>query len=308
MRHRPTQLILLLIACAPTQAQAPQAAGIPEGEQLRIGGSTLTIEGNPPVPAARRRAWVRRSAEIVTEYYEGRFPVPRLRVETPSRGSRIGWGFHRGGRVVRVGVGSSATRRDFERDWVLLHEMLHTGFPSLDRRFRWMREGLSTYLETALRRRAGILDEDEVWSRWLERMPEGMQGDQLGPLDRRRSWGATYWGGALWWLLVDVELRRRTNNRKSVRDVILGAIRRGGDARRVWPMARLISVSDVSTGTSAFSDLYARYASGEGELDLEGLWNRLGVSQRDDEIVFDDRAPLASVRRALYAPVEVEIS
>jgi hypothetical protein len=37
------------------------------------------------------------------------------------------------------------------------------------------------------------------------------------------------------------------------------------------------------------------------QVDLATLWRQLGVSVHDDDIVFDDDAPLAAVRKAITA-------
>jgi hypothetical protein len=36
-------------------------------------------------------------------------------------------------------------------------------------------------------------------------------------------------------------------------------------------------------------------------VDLDGLWKKLGVKQVNGQVVFDDNAPLAAVRRAITA-------
>jgi hypothetical protein len=142
-------------------------------------------------------AWVRRSAETVTSYF-GRFPVPSLQVTVMTESSGgLHWGQHWGGKRIRVWAGKETTERTLDRDWVLVHEMLHAAFPDLRRRHRWMQEGLSTYLEPVVRARAGHLTEREVWVDWVDSMHHGRpkRGDE--GLDRTATWGRIYWGGAL---------------------------------------------------------------------------------------------------------------
>ena len=43
------------------------------------------------------------------------------------------------------------------------------------------------------------------------------QGGGFG-LDNTHTWGRTYWGGAMFCLLADVEIRRRTHNRRGLQD------------------------------------------------------------------------------------------
>lgn len=53
-------------------------------------------------------------------------------------GNMKGWGTPR----LRVVMGESSTRRHLRRDWVLVHEMVHTAFPDVPDRHNWIEEGL----------------------------------------------------------------------------------------------------------------------------------------------------------------------
>jgi hypothetical protein len=37
-------------------------------------------------------------------------------------------------------------------------------------------------------------------------------------------------------------------------------------------------------------------------VDLAGLWQELGVEERDGAVIFNDEAPLSEVRKAIMAP------
>jgi len=49
-------------------------------------------------------------------------------------------------------------------------------------------------------------------------------------------------------------------------------------------------------------ELYAKMGSAPTEVDLGALFRRLGVALRGTAVEFDDRAPLASIRRAITEP------
>jgi hypothetical protein len=72
----------------------------------------------------------------------------------------------------------------------------------------WMEECLATYVEPIASAQAGQLPVRQVWADTILGMSQGQpkQGD-LG-LDQTRSWGRTYWGGAMFCLVADVEMRR----------------------------------------------------------------------------------------------------
>lgn len=259
-----------------------------------VEGDTLTCSD------ADIQAWVRGAAEDVAAYF-GRFPVPDLKITVAARrGGSIGFGQHWDGKFLKLRVGPEATSRSFERDWVLVHEMLHCGFPDLERRHKWMQEGLSTYLERLVQVRAGHYSTQRLWARWLDRMPLG--NPRLGDrgYDNTRTWASLYWGGALYWFMADYEIRRATHNEKSLRDALIGILEAGGNGRVKWTTARVVEVGDRATGTTVLRDLYARLASEPGEVDLDDVFTKLGVSEgADGEVVFDDDAEHAHIRRAM---------
>jgi hypothetical protein len=301
-------------AAQPTASAAPaRAADEPEGSgpatpepdapgRLHVGGATITVEydGNDmPLPAEVMEAWVRDSAALVAAYL-GEFPVPSLEVTLVGRGwGDVGFGMHQDGRWITIYCGRSTTEEDLEGDWVMVHEMLHAAFPDLERSHRWMQEGLSTYLEPIVRAQAGDITEQRVWDRFTRSMHHGRPDVGDRGLDITHTWGRTYWGGALFWMVADVELRKATSNEKSLRDVMQGILREGGNGRADWSTERVVEVADRATGTTVLSDLYARMAEAPGDVDLEALYAELGVMRIRGEIVFDDDAPLAHVRRAM---------
>ena len=254
---------------------AGPASAEPDGPgRITVDGATLTVvhDGNElPLPPEVMEAWIRRSATMVSEYLDG-FPVPSLEITLVGRGwGGVGFGLHHDGRWITIYCGRRTSEEDLEDDWVLVHEMLHAAFPDLERRHRWMQEGLSTYLEPIVRARASNTTEAEVWRRWTRSMHHGRPHHGDRGLDVTHTWGRTYWGGALFWLVADVELRRQTNNRKSLRDVVRGILAEGGNGRVTWSTERVIEVGDASTGTTVLRELYARMAEAPGDVDLPAL-------------------------------------
>ncbi len=267
-------------------------------ERFEVGGSDihLVFDGGDDGFRQLAREWVRSAAEAVADYYGG-FPVPDVRIEVvASMGSGVGFGQAFAGRRLRVRVGRRSDRSDFREDWVLVHEMLHLGYPMLDRRHRWMREGLSTYVEPIVRARAGLTTEQGVWRRLTSRMHHGLPRAGDEGLDRTPTWGRTYWGGALYWLIADVRIRRETDGRHSLRDALRAIARAGGTARVRWPIERGLAIGDRATGTHVLVSLYRAMARAPYPVDLDALFERLGVTDPAD---LNDDAPLAGLRRAI---------
>jgi hypothetical protein len=87
--------------------------------------------GEPPTREVRR--WIQRAAKALLNYAGG-LPVPDVFVAVSADG---GPGVH-GGRAfatdppsVSVRLGKQTTRAQFERDWVLTHELVHVMVPDL---------------------------------------------------------------------------------------------------------------------------------------------------------------------------------
>ncbi|MEM9457016.1 MAG: hypothetical protein AAGF11_22755 [Myxococcota bacterium] len=318
---RPTALLLTATLASACQVPARGSATVPSGAsqaqaggaadpqpdapgRINIGGSVVRVEydGNElPLSNEVMEAWVRRSAQMVRDYL-GEFPVPSIEITLVGRGrGGVGFGMHQDGRWITVYCGRRTSPTGLENDWVLVHEMLHAAFPDLARDHRWMQEGLSTYLEPVVRARAGNTTDADVWRRWIRSMHHGRPRSGDRGLDRTHTWGRTYWGGALFWLVADVELRTQTGNKRSVRDVVRGILAEGGNGRANWSTRRVVEVADEVTGTTVVSELYARMAEAPGDVDLDQLLADLGVARVDGETIFDDDAPLAHVRRAITA-------
>ena len=293
-------MVAMMAASAP-RASADVSASRNTSRRTRLSGVALDIDiagRRGSLADGETRRWVRSMAGLATEYL-GRFPVPTLKVEVHLQsGSRVRFGQHFRGRRVRVFIGRNTSASDLARDHILLHELLHTALPTLDRRHRWMREGLSTYLETVVRLRAGIVSPEQAWARFYRQMPSGLPRHGDRGLDRTPTWGRTYWGGALFWLMVDVELRQTTRGRHSVRTLLSGIVRNGGVARERWPMRRLLALARRVTGTRVLESLYRRLALRPHRVPLERLFRRLGVQQRGRHVELT-RGPLAWLRRRI---------
>jgi predicted metalloprotease with PDZ domain len=130
-------------------------------------------------------------------------------------------------------------------------------------------------------------------------LPQGLPGRGDEGLDRTHTWGRTYWGGALFWLLADVGIRERTGNRFGLEHALRAVVAQGGSIAERWPLRRALEVGDRAVGTKVLEELYAKMSSAPANVDLDALFGRLGVAVRGKTVEFDDDAPLARVRRAI---------
>ena len=284
------------------------ALAVQAKETLTIGGGTIDVvfaDGADGLDRGPVMDWVKTSAVAVTTYF-GKFPVAHVGIlivaEDDARVGQGGVTYGYDGAAIRVGVGRQAGPQAFRQDWVLVHEMTHLALPFLGDERRWAMEGSAVYVEPIARAQAGQLDAASVWRDSLTGMPKGQPGSGDQGLNHTGAWGRTYWGGATFYLLADVAIRERTGNRLGLQDALRAVNRESGGNGAHWSMERLISVGDAATGTDVLATLYAQMKDSPVAPDLDALFARLGVALKDNEVVFDDQAPLAYIRRKLTEP------
>ena len=293
--YRPLFIVALLLI-----ARAAHAAGVPTSS-LKAGDASITVRFSEEVPQAFRTLvenWIHDAADAVMTVY-GSYPVRQvmIRVEVGRGGRGVSSGRTFDGRLIRVRVASDVTRAVLRTDWIMTHEMFHLGFP--DTEADWVGEGLSTYLEPLARARAGQLGADDVWGSMMDGFPKGLPAAGDMGLDRTPTWGRTYWGGALFWLLADIEIRRKSDQRKSLDDVLRAIVAEGGTGSANWPEEKIFRRGDAAIGMPILEKLHERLGAHPETTDLPALWSQLCVSRKGGTVVFNEDAPLAAIRRAL---------
>jgi hypothetical protein len=292
--------------CTPPQVAAPAApvAAATVGDtQLTVAGAALQVDFDHSAfrDSAAILDWVRRSADIVARYY-GRFPARTLTVRLiadPGEGVHGGKTFANPDAFIRVRLGREVTEAQLLSDWVLVHEMTHLALPDTGEAHAWLSEGLATYVEGVARVQAGNRSETDVWEEELRQMPRGLpQPDDRG-LDHTHTWGRTYWGGAMFCLLADVDIRRRTQLRFGLQDALRAVLRASGGLSADWPIDRVLRTGDAAVGTHTLEDLYAQMKDTPVAPDLMALWHELGVEPLGSTVRLDAHAPLAAVRAAI---------
>ena len=272
--------------------------------RIPVPGGVIEVEvigRHAILPEEALVSWAEKGGRAVAAYY-GTFPLPsvRLTVRAGGSGGISGGrtGASRGKAAIRITVGDEASPADLASNWVLVHEMMHLAFPSMTGH-EWIEEGIATYVEPLARTRAGLAPPDEIW-RWLVwGLPRGLEAIQQRGLDSASSWAASYWGGALFCFLADVEIRKRTGNKKSLDDALRGILRAGGNVTVSWPLEKALAEGDRATGVPVLAELYATMRHGPVRVDLADFWKKLGVSSAGGRMVYDDAAPLAAIRRGI---------
>jgi len=246
-------------------------------------------------------AWVQAAADSVAAYY-GRFPVPRVLlriIPTRGKGVRNGRTFGEGSGRITIHVGAEATTADLANDWMLTHEMVHLAFPSMADEHHWIEEGISTYVEPIARVRAKHLDASRMWADVVRDLPQGLPAAGDRGLDNTHTWGRTYWGGALFCLLADIEIHRQTKNQKGLEDALRGILDAGGDIRQSWDLEKALKIGDQATGVAALLPLYEKMKDQPYNVDLPAIWRELGIESDGGQVRFLDSSPLAKTRDAI---------
>ena len=275
-----------------------------DAEQLQIGGGKILIEFESALSPPLRKLvleWITSSARAVSVYYV-KFPVNEVHIDLhffEGHGTRGGHTNGWNGATIKMNVGSLSTASDFAADWVMTHEMVHLAFPSVPDAHHWIEEGLATYIEPIARARAGSLTSEKVWTDLVNGLPQGLPEPGDRGLDFTPTWGRTYWGGALFCLLADVEIRKRTGNTKGLEDALRAILAAGGTIESDWPLLKALRIGDDAIGAPVLSKLYEKMKAAPSPVDLKALWQELGVERKEGRINFNDSAPLAAIRRAI---------
>jgi hypothetical protein len=273
---------------------------------LIVNGSKVdvTIEsGQLNVSQPELMHWVKSAAEAVATYY-GRYPVPRVQlriVPTGGSGVRRGQTFGYDGGLIKIRVGKDTEPRELANDWMLTHEMVHLSFPSMADEHHWIEEGIAVYVEPIARIQAKQMNAEQMWADLVRDMPKGLPQDGDRGLDHTHSWGRTYWGGALFCFVADLEIRKQTRNTKGLQDALRGILEAGGDITHDWELAQALKIGDKATRTTVLSDLYAKWKDKPVGVDLASMWKELGIAPDGRSVRLAEDAPLAAVRRAITA-------
>jgi hypothetical protein len=257
------------------------------------------------------------SAGVMVAQAGGAFPAPHLQViVVPTSPStfpiHFGHTGRSGGGSIVLFMPTDMDREQFRSDWIAVHEFAHLLHPFVQRGDAWLSEGLATYLQEVLRVRAGLLPQEQAWRRLYEGAQLGRETDQSLTQETRMmayagNYQRVYWAGAAIALMADVELRRKTDGRVTLDQVLASLTRDRVGAQRGLSAGELLREMDRRAGVSVFQDLASRYLAGGHLPDLSALYRELGLLDGSDSLAAPRAAPLAWVRDAIMAPRDVTL-
>ncbi|HEY6877249.1 MAG TPA: hypothetical protein VI299_04480 [Polyangiales bacterium] len=239
-----------------------------------------------------------RSAMRVATLSDGNFPRARMAViVVPSAAAsepvQFGMVARGGSASVLLVMSANADERALLHDWVLPHELSHLLLPYVERDHSWLSEGFATYYQELLLARAGLIPGDEALRRIVRSLREvGARAGQTplaeecARLELTRDYRKVYWGGAAYWLIVDVALRKRGLEL----DRLLARLRNDPNARALWTARELVARLDALSGSDLFERTFDEAAQ-RAFPPFEQALGELGVGREDQ--LDDDPAHVA---------------
>jgi hypothetical protein len=254
---------------------------------------------------AELKTYIQHGAHAIATYF-GHFPMKHVFIRIRSVGGdhvRFGRSSPAEGGTIMLLIGRETRADTLNSDWTLVHEMTHLAFPATKGdNHEWLGEGMATYVEPIARAQSGYLSEQEVWRQFVEYMPRGLPNGASGGLDQAHGFQRIYWGGALFCLLADIEIRKQTHNRKGLQDALRAIMADQGTMQWEWDINTVLETGDRATGTKVLQTLYREWKDKPVDVDLEKLWKELGVVRKGESVLFNDKATLASIRSAITTP------
>jgi len=111
------------------------------------------------------------------------------------------------------------------------------------------------------------------------------------------TWGRTYWCGALFCLVADLEIQKATGNRQGLEDAVKALVAAGATKAVAMELKEALRIADRGLERPVLMKLYLQWADSPVQVDLEALWEELGVKQEGGAVRLDASAPGAVLWR-----------
>jgi hypothetical protein len=283
------------------------------GEHLGVPFDAALLEGPWSIDEAAVERWLRRTIEITAngpvDTQAKRLHVILVPVEDAASPVPFGTVTRGGEGSVLLFVSSRASEQELVGDWVLPHELSHLFIPYVPSAHAWFSEGLASYYQEVLRARAGVISAEMALHNLARAMRSAAQEgtgrlleEESRAMHQTYAYRPVYWGGAAYFLMADVELRRLSQGASSL-DSVLTALQRERAHTRSWTLEALVARMDELAGVRVFSQL-ADVCLARPFPEVEPTLLQLGVPAPGNEPSLEDAAPLAAIGRAIFAVQE----
>ena len=275
---------------------------VADDEGDSAGFEVVLLDGAVDIGRKSLLDWIGRMAGAAAGFWHG-FPAPGMPIFVVPRAGASGVPFGRvmsgGGVSMVLYVGEHATPAELDNDWVLIHELVHTGSPFVQGA-PWFSEGLATYFEPLIRARVELQTPDAMWTEFMTHMPraETVMADAGLAHGGFRGW---YYGGALLMLLTDVRMREASGGDIGLENCLRRIRRNIGNFSQTLDVHAMVSACDAAVGGHVLRDAVQEHAYNAGPVDLDRLWGQLGLHLEGGSLTYDDSAPFSRIRKAIIA-------
>jgi predicted metalloprotease with PDZ domain len=261
--------------------------------------------------------WINYSANTLLGYL-GHHPFEHLQImvleNKQYKNGPVPWGDVKrgGGLTIRYLVNSDRPIQEYYSDWTATHEFAHLILPNLEYKDAWLAEGLASYLQYILMGQAGTISPNATWKKlqsgFLRGATHALKAPQetlqeavinrhkKGPVGRTKR---LYWSGAIYFLEIDIKLRKLSQGKQSLANVLAEFTRCCTNHDREWSGKTLVRALDNVSGTTLFSENYFKYAFSKNYPEHNNLLKELGVSFNKDE-----QATLSPIAQQILTPLQ----
>lgn len=258
-------------------------------ERLRLSNTFLnvTLTGKTQQRKQEWLDWIKLTAEAIEAVY-GHFPQNHANILIVPIGKQSGpipWGeVQRGGYPsVHLFIDETRPIQEFIDDWTGSHELSHLFLPKLIPGARWMSEGVASYYQNVARARTGLISNETAWRKMKAGFQRGRRDFNGKALTKANKTMHVYWGGAAYFFLADIRLRKTGQSLDSVLKKLslccLPSFER-------WSPKNVAQKLDALSNTNVFTDL----------LNNEGAKKQFPISKElESSITLQENTPLEAI-------------
>ncbi|MEE9302669.1 MAG: hypothetical protein V3U84_02680 [Thiotrichaceae bacterium] len=277
---------------------------------------------SPFSPAEKNKLlkWLQVASDTITTLY-GEFPVTPVETHLyalQGANEPVPWGevWKKGSYRVNFQVNPAFPIDKFIADWTAVHEFSHLFHPYPGSGNAWFGEGLASYYQNVLRVRNQTLSESQAWGKLLAGFQRGEKQSEknnmtlLQASQKMHSIGNyqhVYWGGAAYFLAVDIRLRKLTKGQESLDTAWYQFKECCLSAKQNWSTESLIHKLDQLTGTSVFHQEYVQKLKSTHFPNYRNSFQELGIviagskGGKGNSIQIIDKGASASLRAEIIS-------
>jgi len=276
-------------------------------EKITIKKSTLEIAivgTQEPKRINEYINWINDTAQILDKH-TGLFPQRPVQIILTAKGYQseaVPWAeVQRDDKVsVHFYVDGYRNINEFYQDWTAIHELSHLYLPRLKMEDLWLSEGLATYYQVILRAKAKITTPTQGWKKLISGFNKGRSADNGLNLRQTNVTHHYYWGGAAYFLMADVALRRNSN--KTLFSVMNQFVNCCINDFSIWSAEQFVAKLDELSDTYVFSELLFQEVLSKSFPSVEPVLVELGITNNFWEALCFNQAKNHILRHKIMSP------